>query len=763
LDLKFRASISKLFKRYSGLSGAMEIKDYSEEIDVQRYWLVLRRRWLPAVAVLGGAIALATAFALLQRPVYRAEGRLLIKSSSASALTGLGETLGQLKALGEQNTPLDTQAEIIRSTPIAQEVIKALDLRDGEGNLVKPEELVRQVTIKGVTGTDVLQITYESGKPEESAQVVNKLIEVFLKNNVQSNRAEAVSARKFVEQQLPKTEEAVRRADSAVRRFKEDNQLISLDEEAGQAVRLIGDLEGQITQAKSLLADANEQAEQLQGRLGLDAREAVTFASLSQAPAVQEAFLQLQQVQSQLAVEQTRYRAGHPTIVTLQRRVAALEVLVNERVSQIAGNQVVTPGDLQVGELQQGLIAEYVRAESQRLGLAQRVSLLSNAQQQYRRRASELPRLEQTQRELARKLEAAQTTYGTLLSRLQAIQLAENQTIGNARILSSALVPTQPVGPVKSVIVIAGAIAGLFLALATAFALDLVDRSVKTVKEARELFGYTLLGMIPAFGRDGKTSTYAGGLDQPVPRVIVKDAPRSPIGDAYHMLQANLKFLSSDDELKTIVVTSSVSKEGRSEVAANLAAAIAQVGRRVLLVDADMRHPAQHHVWDLMNVAGLSNVIVDQVALDAAVQQAMPNLRVLTSGVMPPNPIALLDSKRMKSLMATFARDYDFVIVDAPAMSGTADSAVLGKMADGILLVVHPGVVDSASANSAKEFIAQSGQKVLGMVINGVNVRDEPDSYFYYGGDSAEETTPTEPRGNIMGVPFRMSNRRDRL
>jgi polysaccharide biosynthesis transport protein len=740
----------------------MEIKDYSEEIDVQRYWLVLRRRWLPAAAVLGSAVALALAFALTQKPVYRAEGRLLIKSSSASELTGLGETLGQLKALGEQNTPLDTQAEIIRSTPIAQEVIKTLALKRGDGKPMEPNDLIKQLNIKGVTGTDVLQISYESGKAGESAAVVNKVIEVFLKTNVQSNRAEAVSARKFVEQQLPKTEEAVRQADSAVRRFKEENSLISLEEEAQQAVRLIGDLEGQITQARSLLADANEQSRELQRRMGLDPQQAVLFASVSQAPAVQEAFVELQKVQSQLAIEQTRYRAGHPTIVTLQRREAALNALVKQRVVQVAGNQAISAGELQVGELQQGLIANFVTAESQRQGLAQRVALLTSSQQQYRRRASQLPRLEQTQRELARKLEAAQTTYGTLLSRLQAIQLAENQTIGNARILSSALVPTQPVGPMKSVIVLIGGVAGMFLAVATAFALDLVDRSVKTVKEARELFGYTLLGMIPAFGRDGKTATYAGGLDQPVPRVIVKDAPRSPIGDAYHMLQANLKFLSSDDELRTIVVTSSVSKEGRTEVAANLAAAIAQVGRRVLLVDADMRHPAQHHVWDLMNVAGLSNVIVDQVALDAAVQQAMPNLRVLTSGVMPPNPIALLDSKRMKSLMATFARDYDFVIVDAPALAGTADSAVLGKMADGILMVVHPGVVDSASATSAKEFIAQSGQNVLGMVINGVNVRNEPDSYFYYGGDAAEEIPEPEPRGNGVGIPFRMGGRRDR-
>jgi polysaccharide biosynthesis transport protein len=743
----------------------MEIKDYSsEEIDVQRYWLVLRRRWLAAAGVLSGVLVLASAYALAQRPVYQAEGKLLIKSSNASELTGLGETLGQLKALGQQNTPLDTQAEIIRSTPIVEGVIESLGLKDSEGKPLAADVLAKDLKVKGVTGTDVLQISYESDKPREASKIVNKVIEIFLKNNVQLNRAEAVSARKFIEEQLPPTEYALRQADSAVRRFKEDNNLISLEEEAGQAVKLIGDLEEQITQTQAQLADANERSRQLQSRLGLDSQQAVTFASLSQAPAVQEVFVRLQQAQSQLAVEQTRYRVGHPTVTALQRQVIGLNSLLKERVAQVSGNsQSVSPGSLQVGELQLGLISEYVTSESERLGLTQRVLLLSSAQRQYRQRASVLPRLEQTQRELSRKLEAAQTTYGTLLSRQQAIQLAENQTIGNVQILSSAVVPTQPMGASKAMVIAAGGLAGLFLAIATAFALDIFDRSIKTVKEARELFGYTLLGIIPAFGRDDKNSTYTDGSDQPLPRVIVKDAPCSPIGDAYHMLQTNLKFLSSDDELKTIVVTSSVSKEGRSEVAVNLAVAIAQVGQRVLLVDADMRHPVQHHIWDFANIAGLSNVIVDQVDIDLAVQQAMPNLYVLTSGTIPPNPIALLGSKRMSALVATFARDYDFVIFDSPAMAGTADSAVLGKMTDGILLVVNPTVVDSTSANSTKEFIAQSGQKVLGMVINGVNVRNEPDSYFYYAGEQGEETPePGQRSGNFLGVPSQMTNRSDR-
>jgi capsular exopolysaccharide synthesis family protein len=207
------------------------------------------------------------------------------------------------------------------------------------------------------------------------------------------------------------------------------------------------------------------------------------------------------------------------------------------------------------------------------------------------------------------------------------------------------------------------------------------------------------------------------------------------------MLQANLKFLSSDKELKAIVVTSSVPREGKSEVSANLAAAMVQVGRRVLLVDADMRHPSQHHIWELTNSVGLSNILVGEAELNAALQEVMPGLDVLTAGVIPPNPVALLDSKRMASLIETFSKKYDFVIVDTPPLAGIADAPILGKMADGILLVVRPRVVDSANAKAAKEFLARSGQNVLGLVANGVIIKNEPDSYFYYTKEQYKEQT----------------------
>jgi capsular exopolysaccharide synthesis family protein len=742
----------------------MESKEYSEELDVQKYWIVLRRRWLPALAVFGAVVSLAFVYAMFQKPVYQAESKILIRSNRTSTLTGLGdEALGQLEALTMEDSPLDTQAEILRSTPILQETIAALGLKNDEGEPLTPSTFLAGLTVQGVTGTDVLEVSYKSDDPELAASIVNKLVDAYLRNNVQSNRAVAASAREFVEQQLPKTETAVRDADSALRQFREQNELISLNEEATEAVRIIAGLDGQIADLQAQLADTAARSQGLQSRLGLSSEQAVAVAALSQAPGVQEVLVQLQQAQSELAVQQTRYRPGYPVIANLERRIAALNSLLQERVGQVAGaNAAVDLGSLQVGELQRDLFSDLVRTETARIGLVQRVSKLSETRATYRQRASALPRLQQIERELERKVQAAQGTYETLLTRLQQIQLIENQNIGNVSVISPALEPEDPVGLSRSAILLGSGAAGVLLAIAVAFAIDLTDRSIKTVKEARELFGYTLLGVIPSTGRGGRSNTYAGGLDQPVPRVIVRDSPSSPMGDSYHMLQANLKFISSDKELKTIVVTSSVGKEGRSEVAANLGAAMAQIGRRVLLVDADMRRPAQHHIWDLMNVAGLSNVIVDQVTFDAAVQRAMPSLYVLTAGVMPPNPIALLDSKRMASLVAAFARDYDYVIFDAPPLSGTADAAVLSRMADGIILVVRPGVADVPSGKAAKDFLAQSGQTVLGMVINGVDMKSEPDSYFYYSGDHSEASSSSSHAGP-MRVPFRIMDRSNRL
>jgi capsular exopolysaccharide synthesis family protein len=269
---------------------------------------------------------------------------------------------------------------------------------------------------------------------------------------------------------------------------------------------------------------------------------------------------------------------------------------------------------------------------------------------------------------------------------------------------------------------------GLFLATTTVLFLSMRDRSLKTLKEVRDVFGYTLLGIIPLSVKKLRRDSNVE------PKIAVRDTPYSLTSEMYRMIQANLKFLSSDKVLKTIVVTSAVPKEGKSTVSANLAAAIAQLGRQVLLIDADMRVPSQHHLWQISNALGLSEVLVGQAEFDVAVSKVMDNLDVLTAGVRPPNPLALLDSKRMASLIENFSslHNYDFVIIDAPPLLLAADALTLSQMTDGILLVARPGVIDSNSASAAQEMLHRSSHNVLGLVVNGVIDKNESSSYFSY-------------------------------
>lgn len=699
-------------------------------IDFQKLWLILKRRWLPAAGVFGCILGIAVVIACLQKPSYKAEGKLLIEKIDHTVdVTGLGEEIGKIENLANQSNPLKTEIEVINSIPILQKTIDTLNLKDEEGSILKPKDMKEQLKLKNIPLTDTVQIFYDSTDPQEAAAVINKIMNLYIENSINTNRAAAVAADEFIGKQLPHSRAIVRKTELALRQFEEKNHILDLNQEATSAVAVNHELEKEITHTQAALADANTRSAMLQKQVGTNSQNSIAVNSLNQSAGVQKILDELQQVESQLAVQETRFVAGHPSVQALQNKRTALKSLLQERVAQSLGTQrQVSNGNLQIGESKQKLAEDFVKSEVDRLGLVSRLASLSNAESVNKQRFNVLPKLKQRQRELERELEVAQSTYKTLLQKQQEVRVAANQSMGNARVIESALVPEKISLKKPAIILFLGLMLGTLCSGATIIILEVRDKYIKTLKETKEMFSYTFLGAIPYLKNK---ATRRGKETELIPELPVKDAPRSPISEAYRMLQANLKFLSSDKQLQVITVTSSVPGEGKSTVSANLAVAKAELGHRVLLVDGDMRRPMQHHIWGLTNAEGLSDAIVGQVELNAAVKKVMPNLDVLTAGVIPPNPLALLDSKRMASLIAD-SQTYDFVIFDAPPLVVAADALTLGKMTDGVLLVARPGVVDSGSAATAKDSLERSEQKVLGLVVNGVIPENESDSYFYF-------------------------------
>ncbi|BAY76439.1 Fis family transcriptional regulator [Nostoc linckia NIES-25] len=711
------------------------------DLDLNRYLLMLKRWWIPAATIFLATVMLSAVATRFMKPSYEAEGKLLFRIPSFKVVgsnllptTTEGGSTGDLKSLIASQNPINTQIEVISSPALLQKTIDKLQLKDKEGQPLTVKALQKSLVLKIIGGTDVLRITYSSLDPEEAASVVNTVMNVYVESDILTSRSEAASTRQFIARQLPKTQEAVDKAERELRIFRQKNRIADLTEETKSAVSIIGNLNTEINTVQAQLDEVNAQTNELRQKVNLSSQNAIAVSALSQSPAVQGILTQLQDIERQLASERSRFQDDNPAIINLEAKKANLRALLQQQISQTVGSNAQVPQNLlQIGELRQNLIRDFLQSEVQRFGLSQRLASLYNSRSNYQKRVQVIPQLIQNQRELERKLEVAESTYQTLLKKVQELQLVENTNTASSRIIAQALVPADPVAGKKLIVLLLGVMFGLFLATTTVLFLGMRDRSLKTLKEVRDVFGYTLLGIVPLSVK--KVRSRFSSAESITQKVAVRDMPHSLTSEMYRMIQANLKFLSSDKVLKTIVVTSAVPKEGKSTVSANLAAAIAQLGRKVLLIDADMRVPSQHHLWQLTNAVGLSEVLVGQAEFNIAVSKVMDNLDVLTAGVRPPNPLALLDSKRMASLIDNVSSqsNYDFVIIDAPPLLLAADALSLSQMTDGILLVSRPGVIDSNSANAAQEILERSNYNVLGLVVNGIIDKNESSTYLYHG------------------------------
>ena len=231
-------------------------------------------------------------------------------------------------------------------------------------------------------------------------------------------------------------------------------------------------------------------------------------------------------------------------------------------------------------------------------------------------------------------------------------------------------------------------------------------------------------------------------MDKAPRRLIVHEQPKSPIAEAYRTLRTNIQYVKVDGELKALIFTSAGPGEGKSTVAANSAVALAQTGRRVILVDCDLRKPEQHHLFSI-NKKGLTNCLVGESPATELLQDTeVPNLRVLTSGPIPPNPAELLGSTRMDRLLAELRDLTDYLILDCPPVIAVTDACVLAPKADGVLLVLDADQVRPEMAQKAKELLTNAQGRILGAILNRAEVESEHSYYYYYygHGDKTKKT-----------------------
>jgi polysaccharide biosynthesis transport protein len=708
--------------------------------EIAQYGSILKRRWLPATFVFLLIAGLATIYTVKQTPIYQSKGQLLFKKNSktSSLLDGLG--VGALADVGGSNSPVNNQLEIIRSLPIIEGAISNLSLQDKKGERMKAEQFLTQMKVANIKSTDVLDFSYQDTDATRAARVLQMVFDLYQQKDLENQRKDSQAARIFVEKQLPDLETKVRESESRIRDFREKHQVVDLTSEASRSVETINNLNREITTASAQLAAEKSRINEMKKILGDNVQSVVQSALVSESPGLRDGIAALLDARKRLALERTRFTDENASVKDLSTKVAVLEADLNRRqAANLAGKNI--PGkltDLQPAGLQTSMVADYTRAETQRVALEQQINALVYVSTAYRDRANRLPQLEQAQRELNRQLEVSLTTYRTLRAKLEEFRIAENQTTGNITLVTPPTVNPEAISPKNVQNIAIGSFLGLFLGAAAAFILDSTDRRIKTAQEAQQFFpDYSILGRIPDFQQKemvvtsklmfGKSTRTAG-------RLMARNTGSDQENEAFRSLQANLRFLNADTPIKAIVVSSSLPREGKSTVAANLALVTAELGRKVLLVDGDMRKPSQHRIWRQNPDVGLSNVLTNQSKQEEAIIEVEPNLYLLTAGTPPPNPIALIDSSQMGILISEWTKTYDLVIIDAPPLTVAADATLLSKKASGIVFVMRPNVVDKDAAMQSREILEQSEQNVLGMVLNGIPMESKKYNDYYYQG-----------------------------
>lgn len=683
---------------------------------------MLQRHWLPAAVAFSLSLVWGGWRVSKEVPIYQASAQLLFRKDPSASLTLLGS------AAGTNPDNLENESAILKSRKLLQRVAKTLN-QQGVGGIAA------SLNIRRVPNTDILEVSYNSPDPKAAQELVNTLISIYINQDRQENLRDTKAAQKFISEQLPILEASIQKAERKIKDFKQKNRVLDVAEEAGSTAGIISSLDSQIAATQTELASQTARLETLANLFGTDPQEAVVKGFIAESPNANSLLGQLQTLGEKIRIERLRFGENHPQIIYLKRQEAVLRQELQNYLQKIFVGQagrnlkgISIDKIVQPGPNQQGLLQEFNNTAQQVRLLKVRLKSMEEQIDFYKQRVNQLPELEFEQRRLERELGIKDKAYVALLQRQQEISLDANRKSGNIQVVQEAELPIVPLPSRTFLYLIQAGIVGILVAWGVAWLLDQLDKTAKSMEKVKELLPYPTLGTIPEFYKKLKSD-----LNRPV---MLKQQPNSAISEGFRIVYTNLRFVvqfaPSERPLEAIAIASAVTKEGKSTISANLASAAAELGRRVLLIDCDLRSPSQHKVWQLSNDRGLLQLLQEGGEIASFSREVLPNLDVILTGGVNRNPVAMLDSSQMAAIIAYGKSHYDLVLLDTPPLTVAADATILGKLVDGLLLVVRPSYVNVFSLESSKELLEQSRQHVVGMIFNGIAPRDTYGYYYKY-------------------------------
>jgi polysaccharide biosynthesis transport protein len=620
------------------------------------------------------------------------------------------ETPGGLEVIGQ------TQ---LRDEPLTQEELAALEPYE--------DAIIGAEKVEGVVGTNLFNIKYTHTDPEMAQKVANTLAEVFRANNIENATQNSSKAEYVLAREIAALQEKIVHDTEALFNYARDKGLPpTVDNALNVEAQRLADLSRQLLEAENLRKNA--QAVYVSAKNSSDPFSIPEIQKSERITGIQERLSALREKKAALEVTYTK---EWPEVKKLEASIKRLEGELDKAAQEtIAGLN----SRFQASQGHENSIRE--------MYLRQRGTTDQNTRDQIEMAAY-------TQR-----LETSKQTLNTLLQKQREVQIAQGDKGSEVSIENYSRIPRAPVGPARMRNVMLALVLSLCAGIGLAFLLDFLDDTVKSLDDVDRYIHLPSLAMIPA----SRGAVRLKGLPQAASAasestaLAMIDDVRSPIAESYRHLRTSLLLSSAGQPPRTILVTSSQPSEGKTTTAINTAFMLAQTGAEVLIIDCDLRRPRLHAQFEVPNSKGLTTWLSGEKDLDSLLQTCSktPNLKILTSGPVPPNPAELLGSEEMRRLLSVLSERFSHIIIDSPPAISFTDASILSTMVDGVMLVVHAGRSSRAVVRRAKQQLLDVGAHIFGVVLN--NVKFETQDYYYSGYYSNYYSTETESsRGTSAG------------
>ncbi len=696
-----------------------DISDSDSGLSLSDILRMVTRQWLFIVTCVLLCVVLAYVYARSLTPIYEASGSMRLDPNRAGSL-GLGDLAGV--GAGGTADIIYTEMAIIQSDSVAIETLNLLseeDFRSFAGaprsQLAFPDDAVKLTRaqeallarFKGglkarqVGSTQLIGVSYRSSDPQMAATVVNDAIAAYLKESFDSRYGSVAQVRKWLSTEMKTLQNQATEAQKRLAKFQENNGLLATSETSNTTLDTLKLLSVDLTRAK---ADRLVREAQLRAAMSGDPH---VVASIFPSPTFSNLQIEQSKLYTQYAQLSSKFGENYPLLAEVKRSIAQLD-------TQFEGELTTLRGRVK---------QEYDTATvSEKLLQAQYDGQLDKAYALNRQEAEYAALLSETK--------STRELYDTLEHKLQQAGVDAGLNAVNTMLVDRARAPLVPVEPNKTAILGFGLMLGLFSGIGAAFLKEAVTDTIQSVDQLEHILRHNILAVIPHMSATTSPSPAEPSTANLLvsPTLVSYYTPLSRSAEAFRNLRNSL--LLSNDQLKTILITSTIASEGKSNTAANYGVMLAHFGAKILMIDADLRRPTLHTLFGLDNVQGLSDLILGEGVPDLLRKPLpeLPNLSVLTAGKRSTLPAEMLSSTRLRDLLEHWEKEFDYILLDSAPLLVVSDSLPLASWVDGCILVVRYNQTPNSALRRVRAILGRTQAYSAGVVLN-----DMPSAGVGYG------------------------------